>query len=80
MGAGVGGRIDQSATEIHVPIMVGADLGDDVGGVPVADGRASEHDGIHVTSFPVVQRCRSSGLATHDHHRDGELSSLMARR
>ena len=31
VGAGVGGRVDQPAAQVHVAVVVGADLGDDVG-------------------------------------------------
>ena len=68
VGAGVGGRIDQSAAEVHVAVVVGADLGDDVGRVSFTDGNASEGDCLHAVSLEVVHRCFSDGCATCDHH------------
>ena len=78
VGTGVGGCVDQRAAEVHVAVMVGADLRDDVRRVPFADGDIPQHDRVHATPSSVVHRCRSAGLATQAHHSDVVPGSLRA--
>ena len=79
MGARIGSCVDQSPTQFHVAIVVGADLGDDVGGVTLADGHSPQLHRIHAASSSDVHMCRNDGLATHDHQSGAVSNAFRAR-
>jgi hypothetical protein len=49
--AGRRGSVNQSAAEIHVAVVIGSNLGDDVGGLAQPDFHLSELNGFHVRIF-----------------------------
>ena len=79
VGARLGGGVDQPQAEIHVPVVVGADLRDDVGRVVAAHGHSSQVDGSHVGSFGVLQWDRRGGWATDAHQRRGGGAAFSSR-
>ena len=79
VGAGLGGGVDQPQAEIHVAVVVGADLGDDVGRVVAAHGHSSQVDGSHVGSFWVLHWDRRGGWATDAHQRRGGGAAFSSR-
>ena len=79
VGARVGGSVDQLQAEIHVPVVVGADLGDDVRRVVAAHGDIAQVDGSHVGSFGVLHKDRRGGWATDAHQTRGGGAALSSR-
>ena len=68
MSASVRGGVDEPPAQVHVPVVVGPYLGDDVRRPPIADDGIIESDRLHTVPSSAAHKCRNDGCATHAHH------------